>query len=102
MAEVFVIGDTDTVLGFAHAGVPGEVVEEPEEARRAFAGVVEAGEVKLLIITEGVAERIRQEVNRVRFGARMPVIVEIPGPEGPLPGRRTLMELIREAVGIRV
>jgi len=100
--DLFVIGDVDTVLGFAYAGVPGATVETAEETRRAFDQVLEARRAKILIITESAADLIREAVDRVRFEAQMPVVVEIPGPEGPKPDRRTLLELIREAVGIRV
>ena len=100
--DLFIIGETDAVLGFAYAGVPGAVVETAEEARRVFDEVIEADRSRILIITESAAGLIREDVDRVRFEAERPVIVEIPGPEGPAPDRRTLLELIREAIGIRV
>lgn len=100
--DLFAIGDSDTVLGFAYAGVAGATVETAEEARRVFAEVIRERQAKILIITEAAADLIRQEVDRVRSGAELPVVVEIPGPEGPKPDRRTLLEVIREAIGIQV
>ena len=100
--DLFVIGETDTVLGFAYAGVPGVEVADEEEARRAFREAVDSGRVEMIIITESVARLIREEVDQVRFRGTRPVVVEIPGPAGPAPDRRGLLELIREAVGIRV
>lgn len=100
--DLFVIGDGETVLGFAFAGVPGEVVETPEEARQAFSQVLKDRQVKILVITASAADLIREEVDRARIEAHVPVVVEVPGPEGPKPDRRTLLELIREAVGVRV
>jgi hypothetical protein len=29
-------------------------------------------------------------------------VVEIPGPEGPIPGRKTLRQFVQEAVGVRI
>ena len=100
--DLFVIGDTDTVIGFGYAGVPGTVVTTADEARNAFDQVRREHQVKILIITESAASLIREEVDRERFDAVMPVVVEVPGPEGPHPDRRTLMELIRQAIGIGI
>ncbi len=100
--DLFVIGDSDTVVGFGYAGVPGAVVATADEARKAFEQVVREHLVKILIITESAAGLIREEVDRERFDAVTPVVVEIPGPEGPHPDRRTLMELIRQAIGIGI
>jgi len=36
------------------------------------------------------------------MSAEYPLIVEIPGLHGHLPGRKTLTDSIREAIGIRV
>jgi hypothetical protein len=41
-------------------------------------------------------------VDEIRFGEALPLIVEVPGLNGPLPGRRSLPDIIREALGIRV
>lgn len=98
----YVIADEDTVLGFRYAGVPGEVVRSAQEARQAFQRAVEGRRAHVLILTDLIAETIREEVNAARTGPTWPLVVEIPGPEGPMAGKRTLLELIQEAVGVRV
>jgi V/A-type H+-transporting ATPase subunit F len=98
----YVIGDEDTVLGFRYGGVPGEVVSNTQEARQALARAVAQRRARILILTDLIAETIRDEVNAVRATTAWPLVVEIPGPAGPLPGKRTLLELIREAVGVRI
>lgn len=98
----YVIGDEDTVLGFRFAGVPGEVVATASEAHDALQRVLRAGNVKILIMTETIADLIRPEVNAVRFDFVLPLLVEVPGPGGPSPARKDLLALIREAVGIKV
>jgi V/A-type H+-transporting ATPase subunit F len=97
-----VIGDEDTVLGFRYAGIPGELVESADEAREALERVTRLPDVGILIITDVVADLIRDEVNAVRFAGTVPLVVEVPGPAGPSPKRQDLLALIREAVGIRV
>lgn len=112
----YVIADEDTVLGFRYAGVTGEAVASARQARAAFQRAVQQRRARILILTEVVAETIRDEVNAVRTGKHAllsapgdrratspaPLVVEIPGPTGPMPGKRTLLELIQEAVGVRV
>jgi len=97
-----VIGDEDTVLGFRYAGVRGEIVGDATAARDALQRVIRQGDVTILIITDTVADLIRADVNAARFGFKLPLVVEVPGPNGPSPQRKDLLTLIREAVGIKV
>jgi vacuolar-type H+-ATPase subunit F/Vma7 len=64
--------------------------------------VVRKQEVQILIITDGVARFIQAEVDHERFDGEQPVVVQIPGPEGPSPDRRALLDLIRLAIGVRI
>ena len=56
----------------------------------------------VILLTEKVADGIRPEVERIRYECDRPLILEIPGPDGPLPGRKSLRQLAQEAVGIHV
>jgi V/A-type H+/Na+-transporting ATPase subunit F len=96
------IGDHDTVAGFRFAGVEGEVAESPAEARRALQRAADDADVGVIIMPDRMAAELEKEINDIRFNRTRPAIVEIPGPDGPLPGRPSLMDLIREAVGVRV
>jgi vacuolar-type H+-ATPase subunit F/Vma7 len=99
--DLYVIGDEDTVLGFRYAGIPGRVVEGGEEAAEVLDEVYESGEEEIIIMTEQLANTIRERVNEIRFGTALPLIVEIPGPEGPSDESPALLDMIHEAVGIR-
>ena len=98
----YVLADEDTVLGFRYAGVPGEVVEGSEQAQRVFERVCGAGEYDIVILTEVVANSIREAVNHIRFKVQTPIVVEVPGPEGPVTDRPDLLKLTQEAVGLRL
>ena len=98
--EYFVIADEDTVLGFRYAGVDGLAVRTPAEARTALAGQVAAGRAGVIIVTDEVANGIPDEVNELRFKSTSPLIVQVPGPAGPLPDSPDLLLLIREAMGV--
>jgi vacuolar-type H+-ATPase subunit F/Vma7 len=96
------IGDHDTVMGFRFAGVEGVVVESPSEARRELQRALSDGETGVIIIPDQISVELQHEINEVRFARTRPAIVEISGPDGRRPGRPRLVDLIREAIGVRV
>lgn len=100
--KFFCIADEDTVRGFRLAGVDGRAVESPEEADAALRQAAGRPGLGILILTDTVAADVRERVDAIRMGQGLPLIVEIPGPEGPMPGRKTLRQFVQEAVGIRV
>ncbi len=100
--KFFCIGDEDTVRGFRLAGITAETATTAEEAYNAIRVARAQPDCGIIIITQEVAAWIREEVETIRLEQDRPLIVEIPGPEGPLPGRKGLRELVQEAVGVRV
>lgn len=98
----YCIADEDTVRGFRLAGVAGQTVTSPQEAAAAVASAVSRSDCGVIVLTHQVAAGIRQEVEAIRLERNQPLIMEIPGPEGPLPGRKSLRQFVQEAVGIRV
>ena len=98
-----VIGERELVLGFALVGVGGTVASTREEALAAFLRAIEeADRALVLILTEEIAAMLEAEVREWQMSGEFPLVVEIPGLHGHLPGRKTLTEAIREAIGIRV
>ncbi|MFI5397312.1 MAG: V-type ATP synthase subunit F [Candidatus Binatia bacterium] len=87
MSPLQVIGDAETVLAFALGGVPGRIADTADEACAAVEEVRNqvhaAGGPKqrpvLLVVTNGIAGRIRDYLQRVMLDARGPVILEVPG-----------------------
>ncbi len=110
--EYFVIGEREIVLGFMLVGVSGTAVSNREEALDAFLDVTgqsnklnriaAASRPKVLILTEDVSDMLSHEVESHQMTGKAPLIVEIPGLNGHIEGRKTLTEAIREAVGIQV
>ncbi len=100
--KFFCIADDETVRGFRLAGVAGQVVNTAAEAAAAVEKAAAQAEWSILVLTEKVAAGIREEVEAIRLERDHPLIVEIPGPEGPLPGRKSLRRFVQEAVGMRL
>lgn len=100
--RIYCIADEDTVRGFRLAGVEGEAVANAAEAAAAVERAVGREETEIVLLTDVIAAEIRPLVDSIRLGRERPLIAEIPGPDGPLPGRKTLLNFVQEAVGIRV
>lgn len=98
----YCIADEDTVRGFRLAGVDGEVPASSGEAAAALDRAGAQPTCGIIIITRRVAAGIRTQVDTFRQERSRPLIVEIPGPDEPAAGRKSLRELVQEAVGIRV
>ncbi len=96
------IGSEELAIGFRFVGVSGTVAGTADEAREAFRTVTQRGEARVLVITEEVAAMIPREVLDWQMEGRYPLVVEIPGITGHLEGRTSLIDSIRDAVGIHV
>ncbi len=97
-----IIADQDTVLGFRFAGVTGTTVDSAEAAATAFAEVAGDASCRILLLSEQVEEWIEKDVTAHRLAATAPYIVTVESVWGPHGHRKSLEELIYEAVGIRI
>ena len=100
--KFYCIADEDTVRGFRLAGVAGEAVTTAVQAATALAGAVARADCGVVVLTERVAADLHAEVEAIRWDRERPLVVVIAGPEGTLPGRKSLRQIANEAVGIRV
>jgi vacuolar-type H+-ATPase subunit F/Vma7 len=97
-----VIGSEPAVWGFALTGVQGQVVLNADELNRALDAALEAPGVGIVLVTQDVAALARARVDALTVRSEVPLIVEIPGPEGPLPGRPSITETLRRTIGVKV
>ncbi len=100
--KFFVIGDEDTVLGFKLVDVEGRVVETVSESREAFKVATSIPEVGIIIITEKIAKQIKTEIEKYIYETNFPLVIEIPDRTGPLPKKKSVSELVKSAVGIKI
>ena len=121
--DYFFIGDPELVTAFRFTGIDGMVVRDAEEAAIAFKRITEGGtqssaasepdiafpdsllkaqNCRVLIITEEVADWLEKFLVSWQLSGNYPLIVEIPGIAGRLPNRKTLVDSIREAIGVHV
>ena len=100
--DYFFIGDPELVTAFRFIGIDGMVVHNAEEADSVFRRITEAENCHVLIITEEVAGWLDEFLVTWQLSGHYPLIVEIPGIIGRLPERKTLVDAIREAIGVHV
>lgn len=97
--HLYCIADEDTVRGFRLAGVPGRAAATPGAAAAALAEAFARPDCALLVVTEDLAAGLLPLLERLRGDADHPLLVEIPGPGGPGPGRASLRQLVQRVVG---
>ena len=100
--KFYCIADEDTVRGFRLAGVEGRVVTSASEAAEALEATAADPANGVVILTQQVAAAMRKLVDAFRLERDGSLLVEIPGREGPLAGRKTLRHLVHAAVGVRL
>lgn len=109
--KFYIIGERELVLAFKLTGVEGTIAESRAEVLDAFNRVtgkggianVPTGEIpRVLILTEQAASQIEDEEIEWQKSGKFPLIVEIPGLNGHISGKKSLSDAIREAVGVSV
>jgi vacuolar-type H+-ATPase subunit F/Vma7 len=100
--EFYVIGGEEVVIGFRFVGIHGTTVFTRDEALEAFRHATAAGNIMVVIMTEQVSAMIAAEVLDWQLSGSYPLVVEIPGIEGHVENRKSLIDSIREAVGLHV
>jgi V/A-type H+-transporting ATPase subunit F len=112
--DYFFIGEAELVTAFRFVGISGIPVQSQNDAVDAFRRVTESYDetirtvlpgmefCRVLIITEEVADWLGDSLVQWQLKDRYPLVVEIPGLMGRHAGRKTLVESIREAIGVRV
>lgn len=100
--KYFCIGDEDMVRGFRLAGVDGVVATTGQDVSEALQRIEGWSEIGVVIVTQVVVARARQDVERFRLEHASPLLVEIPGLEGSPPDHQSLDRIARAAIGIRL
>ena len=100
--KYFIIGDEDAVLGFGMVGVSGTTVKNREEAEQAFRNALDDKDIGIVIITERIADLMREQVDQYIFTRQFPLILEIPDRQGRMEGKPGLREMVNSAIGIKL
>jgi len=100
--KIWVIGHHETVLGFGLAGVAGTAVETEAELHQALDDVLRTPEVGVVLVTKEVAGKAHRRMEELKLRGTLPLVVEIPSPDGVPAGEASLGEMVLRAIGIRL
>lgn len=73
-----------------------------EEVLDALKAAIKNEDIGILILTENLADLIREEVLALKLKAKRPLIVEIPGRHGSKSSAEKITDYIRDSVGIHI
>lgn len=98
MYRIAVLGDRDSIYGFAALGLDTYPVDDVETAAKTLKRLAE-GNYAVIYITEALQAKIEPEINKYQRG-RLPAIIAIPGVSGNTgKGVANLKKLVEQAVG---
>jgi len=100
--RLLVIGQLEAVLGFSLAGVRGKVADTAAEVNQALDDALSAPDVGIILVTADRARLVGARMDQLKLRSTVPLVVEIPGPQGMGPDEPSLSQVIRRAVGVRI
>jgi V/A-type H+-transporting ATPase subunit F len=100
--KFFLVGDKETVLGFSLAGVEAVAVESQAGVFESLRRASHRSDIKIILITEKCGQQVRPFLEAMLLRKGGPLILEIPDRHGPLPGRRSLEDVVLAALGMKM
>ncbi len=101
MYKIAVMGDRDSIYGFAALGMTIFPAEEKEAAAKLFRKVANGG-YGIIYITEKLASQISDEIEKYRF-MPVPAVILIPGINGNTgEGTAAVGKYVEKAVGSNI
>ena len=105
--DYFFLGDEELVTAFRFIGIGGIAVENAQQAVAAFKDITEGekedtADCRILIMTEDTADWLGDLAVDWQLSGSYPLLVEIPCISGRREDRKTLVDAIRQAIGIHV
>jgi vacuolar-type H+-ATPase subunit F/Vma7 len=100
--KVLVIGRPEAVLGFSLAGVHGQAVTTPDEVNQALDNALAAKDIGIILVIQDVAKLVQARMDDLKLHSTIPLVVEIPSPEGVSPDEPSLGDVVLRAIGIKL
>ena len=99
--RIYVIGGRDTVLGFSLLGIGGYTPRDTKELETVLRERFGDPDMALILVEDQIAAQAPVLVDELQTRKDLPLVVEIPGPQGPLE-KTSIKEFIAGAIGIRL
>lgn len=100
--KVLVIGHPEAVLGFSLVGVQGQAAATAEEVNQALDVALASHDIGIVLVTMDVSQLIEARMDDLKLHSTVPLVVEIPGPEGVGPNQPSLSDVVLRAIGVKI
>lgn len=101
--NIYLISDNrDTLVGMRLAGIKGTIVNDKKEAEKLLDGLIKDKNIMIIIITEKLAEAMRDKINNIKQKMKLPLIVEIPDRHGSIKDKDYITGYVRDSIGIKI
>lgn len=101
--NIYLISDNrDTLVGMRLAGIKGTIVNEKKEAEKLLDNLIKDKNILIIVITEKLAEKMRDKINNIKQKMKSPLIVEIPDRHGSIKSEDYITGYVRDSIGIRI
>lgn len=97
-----VIGDEETVLGFALAGIEGKISKSQQDTERYLNEYTSQKDVGIIIITDKLAQPHIEFITHYTYSEVFPLIVIIPDRNGYAGKKLSIEEVLKKSVGIKI
>ena len=94
--------NVDTQVGLRLAGIKGVVVHTREEVISELNKVKEDKEIGIIIITEKLSSLVKGEINEIKLGMGIPLVVEIPDRHGTSRNKESITKYVKESIGLKI
>lgn len=89
-------------MGFSLVGMEGQVATNTEEANQALDTALETEDIGIILVTQDVAGWIQSRMEDLKLHSTVPLVVEIPGPEGVGSDQPSLSDVVLRAIGVKI
>jgi len=100
--KLYLISDNiDTHTGMRLAGIEGVVVHNREDALAALEEARAIPGLGVLLVTEKLATFIPEEIEALRLGSALPIVVVVPDRHGTRRPPNSITRYVNESIGIK-
>lgn len=100
--KIYVISDSlDVITGMRLAGVEGTMIHNAEEAINRLNFASSNKEYGLILVTQGIADKIQQEIREIKLKNSLPVVTVIPDRNIGI-SENYITDYIKQSIGLKI
>jgi V/A-type H+/Na+-transporting ATPase subunit F len=101
--KAFIISDNvDTSVGLQIAGIKSVVLHDRENIIKKLEELTLDREVGIIIFTEKAAALVQDKIGEIKMTSLTPLIVEIPDRHGTMKTEASILNYVKESIGVKI